>query len=188
MSAVLTDGMSTERFVVDEMLGRLAKWLRVLGCDALYLSRYDNGEVDRLIRTGRLFITRQRGRASSHKRTILLSPVRVGEQLRQLRDSNAFRLRPQRWFSRCLRCNAALQEAAPERARGNVPEYVYHCIEGNIRLCPVCARFFWPGTHRTRMLHQLRHWGIIPREAAPSGHETPTNHPGSSARTEGKTS
>ena len=188
MTTVTTQGIWAERFAVDEMLGRLARWLRVLGCDTLYVTRYDKREVDRLLRTGRLFITRQGGRGSSHERTILLSSERVGEQLRQLRAGNALQLRPHKWFSRCLRCNTALQEAAPEQAQGHVPEYVYQRIQGGIRLCPVCQRFYWPGTHRTRMLHQLGHWGIIPPQEAPSGQDSPANHRRSTARNSGKNS
>jgi uncharacterized protein with PIN domain len=31
----------------------------------------------------------------------------------------------------------------------------------NIRFCPSCGRYFWPGSHRIRMEKQLNGWGFV---------------------------
>jgi hypothetical protein len=53
-----------------------------------------------------------------------------------------------------------LRQATRESARSSVPDFVYHENPSGIRRCPECGRFFWPGTHRDRMLRQLEDWGL----------------------------
>ncbi len=166
-----------ERFAADAMLGRLAKWLRVLGCDTVYVRTYRQETVDALLSSGRRFLTCKAARAAAHENVCLVSHYTVGGQLQELIQGDVLRPDPARWFTRCLQCNESLVPAALENVRENVPEYVFYRQRDKIRTCPSCNRFYWPGTHRTRMLHQLKQWGILqPRSPllAPS--------PGSSQR------
>lgn len=153
--------MGDMRFVADSMLGRLAKWLRALGYDTHYHASYPPEIMDALIGEGRLLLTRHRKRAErSGKTAVFIHGNHVGEQLIGLARELHLTPPPSAWFSRCLLCNAQLGEARENEAREKVPEYIFHQNANQIRFCPSCGRYFWPGSHRSRMVSQLREWGF----------------------------
>ena len=84
----------------------------------------------------------------------------VGDQLIQLKKALSLEPPHENWFRRCIRCNVPLMKAPGRTARDNVPEYVFYENMENIRFCPSCGRYFWPGSHRTRMARQLEQWGF----------------------------
>jgi uncharacterized protein with PIN domain len=149
------------RFVADVMLGRLAKWLRVLGYDTHYQSYYERGELSRLAGQGGALLSRRPGTVESHSHGVLLHSDRLSGQILEMKEKTLITPDRSKCFSRCLRCNVPLRKATPETIRENVPEYVFHENAGEIRFCPCCGRYFWPGTHRTRMEKQLREWGLL---------------------------
>lgn len=148
------------KFVVDSMLGRLATWLRVLGYDTHYQSSYRDGEMADLMCQDRHLVTRDRARCQRSRNVIFLDSDQVGEQLRGLFSRLELQSDRSLWFSRCLRCNAVLETAVEEEAMEKVPEYVFYQSRGKIRVCRSCGRYFWPGSHRNRMLKQLTVWGF----------------------------
>jgi uncharacterized protein with PIN domain len=150
------------KFLADSMLGNLAKWLRVLGYDTHYQSNYSSDAIDRLVRDGRRLLTRHMERAGQYDNAVLLKGNHVGEQLTELRKSVHLATDRTRWFARCLICNTPLETAREDAARSNVPEYVFYRYIKEIKFCPFCDRYFWPGTHRKRMSRQLEAWGFWP--------------------------
>ena len=148
------------KFFLDVMLGRLNKWLRALGCDAICRRLLDQDLMSPRFEEGRILLTRHRKRAQRFDRMLFLHEDRVGDQLAELR--NRVRIDPDRsqWFSRCLLCNTTLIEAPEHTIKGNVPDYVYRENISKIRFCRSCGRCYWPGTHRDRMEKQLREWGF----------------------------
>ncbi len=142
------------------MLGRLAKWLRVLGYDTHYQSHYRPGVLDKFVREGRLLLSRRSGTTTGYPDALLIRGNRVGEQMIELKER--IHLAPDRshWFTRCLICNAVLEQVNAHEARENVPEYVFYQNMPGIRSCSSCGRYYWPGSHRTRMLKQLATWGF----------------------------
>jgi len=159
-----TSGVGAEvLFVTDSMLGKLARWLRALGYDTHYESHWEPGIIDRHVKEGRRLITRQKMRAEEFRDSLLVNSDHVGEQLTELKWMVP--LSPDRsdLFSRCLLCNAPLRSIKVEEARDNLPEYVFYQNMGGIRFCPSCGRYYWPGTHRTRMARQLEDWGFMDR-------------------------
>jgi len=95
-----------------------------------------------------------------HPGVFLLRSDHVGEQLKELKDLGCLTLDRSKFFSRCLLCNVSLIQADPETAKSTLPEYVFHENPSRVLFCPECGRFFWPGTHRARMLKQLEDWGL----------------------------
>jgi len=148
-----------EKFVVDAMLGKLAKWLRVLGYDTRYESCKSSVWEKEKIKP-RWVLTRNTSTARNRPEAILLYSDHVAQQLAELRKK--IRINPHRsqWFTRCLVCNTPLERPQPESEPDNVPEYVYYHNRTAIRYCPTCKQYFWPGSHRSRMLHQLKAWGF----------------------------
>lgn len=146
------------------MLGRLARWLRVLGYDTSYdMALHDAvlvrlaAEEDRILLTRDRHLLRELRPARAHE-------VRQDEPLQQLRDLiTALALPPPPGlFTRCLLCNAVLEELARERAEPLLPPGV-RGIPGPVRQCPACGRLYWNGSHARRMRAALERvlpgWG-----------------------------
>ena len=148
------------RFLADDMLGGLARWLRVMGCDTLYQSSYTREGLEKLLLEGRMLLSRHRKTIRRHPFSLFILSDHVGEQLRQMKEAGVLPADRSRWLIRCLRCNVTLEKADPRAARENIPDHVFTCHGDEIRLCPSCNRHYWPGSHRNRMLQQLDEWGV----------------------------
>jgi len=147
--------MSDEvRFLADEMLGRLAKWLRILGYDTAYLSPAEDNALVRLARAeGRILLTRDTELARRRGlRVLLIESERVEEQVRQV--LNDLGLTTEGSFSRCPLCNIPLEELDGEAVADRVPSYVLRTQERFSR-CPGCGRIYWRGTHWARMRERI---------------------------------
>ena len=140
------------RFLADAMLGRLARWLRLLGFDTAYAERLTDGElVRRAIEEERWILTRDRSLPQEWR----VSGVHVlgaEELLEQLRDVvRTFRLSGRvRPFSRCGECNALLVPAPRAEVAAELPPRVL-AAQHEFRRCPGCGRIYWRGSHAARM-------------------------------------
>jgi len=146
------------RFIVDEMLGRLARWLRVLGFDAECPPTTTDSElVRRSVAEDRVLLTRDRelSRCGALRRVILIRSVRLSDQLSQVLSELSLSVEESRLFSRCLLCNAPVEPLPRSQARGNVPAYVFE-TQSDFHRCPHCDRIYWPGTHWQHVLDRLR--------------------------------
>jgi hypothetical protein len=150
-----------DRFVTEAMLGKLAKWLRIMGYDVLYQRLYQKEELVRLVASGRKVLSRRIETQTRYPGVILIHADHVGDQLKELKDKDILRPDPSRFFARCLLCNTLLKPADPEAAKSSLPDHVLQENLSGIRSCPECGRFFWPGTHREKMLRQLASWGLL---------------------------
>jgi uncharacterized protein with PIN domain len=145
------------RFVVDVMLGKLAKWLRIMGYDVLYSNTCRDEELARIAAAeGRCLLTRDRELLSRFrlKHALFVRSVRVTDQLRELSCVLDLACRPP-VFSRCTACNAEIHEVEREDVAEEVPEYVY-LTSLHFYRCGGCRKVYWPGTHVARMEEQLR--------------------------------
>ncbi len=150
--------MSEQRFVADAMLGKLARWLRVMGCDVEYFPAIDDGElVARAERSGRRILTRDTlivRRRWARENHFFVRGDDYRDQVRQV--VAAFAIDPFAHFlTRCLECNTLLLDVAREEAVGRVPPYVSATQEA-FQGCPTCDRLYWRGTHRERMFEDLQ--------------------------------
>jgi uncharacterized protein with PIN domain len=138
------------------MLGRLAKWLRVLGQDVVYgrhLSGY--GLIHAARRENRLILTRDHGlKRKQPPPYLFIDSDRYPEQLRQVVRECGLKI-GKSLFTRCLNCNSVLEPKAKEALQGVVPPYVFATQE-SFRSCPKCGRVYWPATHHDRMVQDLR--------------------------------
>jgi hypothetical protein len=149
-------------FLADAMLGKLAKWLRVMGYDCHYQSFYRPDVLEALLKEGRTLLTRHvRSFEQYRARAIFICSDHVAEQLHELKTTGVIAASGATdWFSRCLVCNRILEMVAAEKAREHIPEHVLFETTTEFRYCPGCRRFFWPGSHRQAMLRQLAAWGF----------------------------
>ena len=140
------------KFILDSNLGRLARYLRLLGLDCLYRNDYRDAEVARIAsEQQRTVLTRDR---TLLQRRIITHGyyVRAQQPRRQVREVLArFDLyRQVEPFSRCTRCNGKLETVDKQ--------VVFHRLEpktrryyDNFRRCTDCGQVFWQGSHHTRM-------------------------------------
>ena len=147
------------RFIVDANVGRLARWLRIMGYDALFLPGVEDADLVRLaLAEGRAILTRdrlvmrRRAIASGRVSALLIGGDRLGEQLRQVVE--AYGLNASGGFSRCVECNEPLVTVERGEARGRVPDYVFATQETFVE-CPSCTRLYWRGTHWRNMVREL---------------------------------
>lgn len=134
------------RFVVDVMLGSLARWLRRLGYDTDYASTREDAELVRIARAEqRILLTRDRPLAERRGlRALWIASQSLDEQLRQV--TTAFPLEPGRCPPRCSECNSPLLSAEPAEVANRVPPYVLR-QHRHFQHCPGCGRVYWPGSH-----------------------------------------
>lgn len=140
------------------MLGKLARWLRLLGFDARYERRMpDHRLVEVANAEDRTLLTRDRRlvRRRACRRYCLVESDDPREQVVQVVEELGLDVRRQRWFDRCLDCNRPLEGRAKEEIRDRVPSYVYanHDV---FAACPSCERVYWRGTHVDDLDRRLR--------------------------------
>lgn len=147
-------------FIADANVGKLAKRLRMLGFDTLFVSGIDDDELIRIaLKEGRIILTKDRG--ILHRRIVSIGKVRailiesdkVREQIRQVIDTLG--LGPDfDTFSLCMECNESLEHRGKEEVHELVPPYVRKTQEQYMQ-CPRCERIYWRGTHWEKMSKEL---------------------------------
>jgi len=135
-------------FVVDCMLGKLARWLRALGFDVRYSSKAGDDELLNIARReGRTLLTRDTRLLGRAKAVPVLRITRQKWDEQVIQVLSAFDLKDEvRAFSRCLECNRMLKPLAKEKAKNLVMPFVLENARA-FALCPDCGRVFWKGTH-----------------------------------------
>ncbi len=151
---------ATPKFLVDEMLQRLGRWLRAAGYDTAMAtdSESDYYLLRRAIDENRLLITRDTRLAnyrSAKDHVIVLSSDTLDANVEELANhlDIDWTYKP---FTRCMVCNSLLTDASaqqrrdmPERARENTDTAYY---------CPQCNQVYWEGSHVKRMRNHLEDW------------------------------
>ena len=148
------------KFLCDEMLQRVGRWLRAAGYDTAIETQ---GEIDsrllqRALEEGRCLLTRDRKlleHRGAGEAVLLLESDGVDACIRELTQRLAvdWQYRP---FSRCLRCNTPLVAASAEQMQ-QIPARVRDRFE-TARYCPRCRQLYWEGSHVRRMRERLCEW------------------------------
>ncbi len=147
------DSGASPRFIVDSMLGRLARWLRILGFDTWYFRKIDDQALLALhAETGRVLLTRDTHlvRCRGVGPHLLVRQDGWEEQLREVVEALSLKVRPEKTLTRCILCNRPLDMLAPEEARRRIPDYVASSTSV-FRECGSCGKVYWAGTHRKKM-------------------------------------
>ncbi|BAQ34316.1 Mut7-C RNAse domain-containing protein [Dehalococcoides sp. THU3] len=153
------------RFLVDQNVGKLAVYLRMLGFDTRrFGSGPDKQLVSEALNEGRIILTRdhllaERRLVKKGSLKVTLFKTEVAEdQLRQLLSDMVFRsfICP---FSRCIECNYPLYPVMKDTLSERVPPYVYQ-NQTEFKECHHCGRVFWKGSHWQAMQELLRRVGV----------------------------
>jgi uncharacterized protein with PIN domain len=143
-------------FAADRTLGKLVKWLRLMGFDTVFESDTTADDFRAFNAADRIYLTRMRRRDDRipADRLVRVDADDVDRQLMQIvsrLNLSSSMLAP---FSRCLRCNEELVGASRSIAAGAVPDYIWQ-TQTVFRQCPRCRRIFWPGSHVERSRRRL---------------------------------
>lgn len=140
-------------FALDVHLGKLARYLRMLGFDTYYM-KSDKGDqyLSNLARKeNRIVLTRDKGLL---KRSIIKFGywVRHRDTLQQLREViQHYRLdMPKNAFTRCLECNSLLNNVDKQEILHLLPPSIARDYT-NFKYCPYCEKVYWKGSHFDRM-------------------------------------
>jgi uncharacterized protein with PIN domain len=140
------------RFILDAHLGKLAKYLRMLGFDTLYQNDFGDQEIIDIARKeNRIILTRDKLLLRS-KKVDHGYYVRETEKHAQLIEIvKKFDLYSQfRSFTRCMTCNAVLVKKEKKDVANKIDEDTARIFKEFFH-CPACDKVFWKGSHFERM-------------------------------------
>ncbi len=140
------------KFIADCHLGKLAKYLRLMGFDTLFFPHIEDSElIDIANREKRTILTRDR-ELSQRKNVpvFFLDPINTREQLKILIKHYNLKEHPAP-FSRCIVCNTLLQVIEKEKIIDRIPEKVKKYFD-YFEYCPTCDRIYWQGDHYRHMM------------------------------------
>lgn len=140
-------------FLVDRMLGKLATYLRIFGVDTLYFNEVNQcALVEKAQKEGRVVLSKDAKlkKVAGRPEFLFIVGDRIDDQLRQVVCHFDLRVDPQRWFTRCIRCNTHLVSTTIEDIKGKVPSYIVS-TQKTFAVCPTCGKVYWRGTHVKKM-------------------------------------
>ncbi len=151
------------RFIADVHLGRLARYLRMVGFDTAYQTTLSDPEIIRMSgRDRRIILTRDRGLLRDGRVThgYLVRHTHATCQLREVVDQ--FHLsRHFSPFTRCLPCNGLIEPIESDKVGERAPKAI---LDTHTRFfeCQLCGRVYWQGSHVHRMVRMLEELGFRP--------------------------
>ncbi len=136
----------TPAFLADATVGKLARWLRLLGYDVVYMEGTDKLAIAWRVRSeGRVLLTRDHSLANRQGLQIVLINARSFEdQIDKVLEEVG--PPPPAADPRCMACNTPLVSLAREDARELVPPYIFR-TQDKFSQCPECGKVYWSGTH-----------------------------------------
>ena len=158
LSGLFTKGKFTfqPRFVLDNHLGKLTTYLRMLGFDALYRNDIQDNELANIASNSkRILLTRDR-------QLLMRKTINYGYWLRSLDPEIQVREVIQRFglkeyitpFRRCLQCNASLMPVSKEAIINRLEPLTKKYFD-EFQICPECNQIYWKGSHYERMLRLI---------------------------------
>jgi uncharacterized protein len=139
------------KFLADGMLGKLARWLRMLGQDVLYNTRLSDNELLGLAKAeGRVLFTRD---FELYKRAVgrgleglYVEGKRESDQLSEVAKRYGLALEIDMDKSHCPLCNTKLEPAPKEQLKDQLEPNTYRYY-GRFWRCPNCGQIYWQGAH-----------------------------------------
>lgn len=146
------------KFIADCMLGKLAKWLRMLGYDTAYVRDAADDELVRIaVREDRILLTRDLRlceRRMVRARCVFVDWGSTAEQVRQVLNALDLTASKDLLFTRCTICNGDIVPIDKGELIDRVPPYVYK-TQDEYGYCEHCDKIYWRGTHVQHVLETL---------------------------------
>lgn len=140
------------KFLADDMLGTLARWLRILGYNTSYPRAKDDEMIEIAEKEGRVILTRDKKVAKRYKNSLYIESDKLDEQLEQVMCT--FKLGIKNSMTLCSICNVELEDVEKEEVKEKVPLRIYEFHE-QFWHCPECGRYYWQGSHWERIMERV---------------------------------
>lgn len=136
------------RFILTKELGRLARWLRILGFDTVYFKEDNRARVLLIaLRQERILITRCKVLFDKVSlKAVYVKEEMLEAQLKKVIESLRLDIQEDKMFTRCTLCNTPLAHITKEKIKEIIPQYVYK-TQNEFMICPQCKRVYWQGSH-----------------------------------------
>ena len=143
--------MREPKFIVDTMLGNVARWLRMLGYDTLYFKKIEDWKIlSMALKDERVILTRDHGLCNRARKKgakcLLLEQDTMEERLAYISMKTGIRLYMDLDRSRCPICNYELVKVNRETVKNKVPRRVYE-KHNDFWYCRRCGKVYWIGKH-----------------------------------------
>ena len=138
-------------FSAEVTLGKLAKWLRILGFDTLYEPDVTGtGFVDDRVKS-RILLTRTESirNGNTTQKLLFIKSNNPFDQLREVISALGIVLKETQPFSRCILCNTSIQQVDKKSVQGKVPDHIWE-TRSTFHTCSTCRRIYWSGSHIER--------------------------------------
>lgn len=147
------------KFIADGMLGKLSRWLRMLGYDVEYSFLNDNQLIDIAKHDGRTLLTcdlELYQRAIAHGVEVFLIEGKNGvEKLTSIAKRFDVKLEIDPSISRCPKCNARVKPIQKENIMEKVQNSTFLSYN-KFWECPGCGKIYWQGAHWNRIQKTLQ--------------------------------
>jgi len=148
------------KFIADGMLGKLTRWLRMLGQDVKYSKSLSD---EQLIETAkiedRILLTRDLKLYQLARKqgvdTALIEGATKAEKLAGLAKRFNFKLEIDITVSRCPKCNTPIKPVSKDKILDKIPEATSTHYE-EFWECPSCGQIYWRGSHWKRIEKTFR--------------------------------
>lgn len=146
------------KFLCDQMLGTLAKWLRLFGFDTFYANaELDDRDLLEIAKNeGRVIITRDKQLIEMSKKEKLnffkINSIDIDEQLFNVLQG--LEIDEKNILSRCSICNSTIDKIKKSDVKDKVPERVFDNNE-KFWCCSKCDKIYWTGTHYDKILTKI---------------------------------
>ncbi len=144
------------KFITDSMLGKLARWLRILGFDAFFDPSLPLNHLIEMSKSSNvIFITRRKSLPDDVflQNICYIPSERIEEQIRFVIKKFNLDTR-MNLFTRCLECNTEVISIDKSLAKGKVPDKSFEGYE-NFYQCPKCKKIYWKGGHFLNTIKKL---------------------------------
>ncbi|MEW5694112.1 MAG: Mut7-C RNAse domain-containing protein [Candidatus Hydrogenedentota bacterium] len=146
--------MSEIKFIVDAMMGRTARLLRVIGIDTLFYPEIDDARLLAIAKKeNRIIITRDTA-FLIRKNLPPYYYVKANETKDQFKEIVKYfniKFQKDNIFTRCIVCNGSIDTINKDRIKDKVPEYTYQTIDIFYK-CNGCGKIYWQGSHYSKAI------------------------------------
>ena len=145
------------KFIVDSMLGKMAKRLRLMGYDTYYDAKADDHDILKISNDeARFIVTRDTQMAKIRgAKVFLIKSTDLNEQMKEISRVARIKMDNKMSFSRCPECNTPVKEVGKEEVKKIVPEFVYKTLD-KFSYCAKCKKAYWQGSHYEKLVKELK--------------------------------
>ncbi len=139
-------------FAAEKTLGKLAKWLRILGFDTIY-----DPDIKNPAESGRILLTRTKRIKYEYTtdKLIFIKSDKPFKQLKEVIKALGIVKEDIKTFTRCIRCNTKIRMINKNSIRSVIPDYVWE-NQDSFKTCIKCKRIYWQGSHTKRSMEIIK--------------------------------